>query len=161
MFVTETFDCIWNDDIVEHDLFHAEQGNGKGEQHVFVAHERPKGHGGDEAQQIPRRRHATAAHQHPRESLQTKEYKGKEYGTQRIDIVELCDELGHIVGQSTRHTDALGEVGGGEEKQLILLLVAERTAVRKGPEERYGDGEEQGKEALQMLMNERPHKKGS
>ena len=100
-------------------------------------------------QQIPRRRHATAAHQHPRESLQTKEYKGKEYGTQRIDIVELCDELGHIVGQSTRHTDALGEVGGGEEKQLILLLVAERTAVRKGPEERYGDGEEQGKDAYE------------
>ena len=72
---------VTHDDIVEHELFHAEQGNGKGEQHVFVAHERPKGNGGDEAQQIPRRRHAVAAHQHPCESLQTKEDKGKENGS--------------------------------------------------------------------------------
>ena len=148
---------ITHDDIVQHQFLQAKQGNGKGEQHILVAHESPKGDGGNEAQQIPHPSSTEAPHERPRESLQTEEDKGKQDGTDRIEIIELRDELGHIVGQSTRHAHALGEIGWGEKKKLILLLIAQGTPIGEDPEESHDSGKQDGEQNLPMLMKERLH----
>ena len=135
---------VAHDESMEHQLFHTEQGYGKGEQHVLVAHISPKGNCGNETLQIPCLRRATATHQHPCEPLQTEENQGKQNGAYGIEIIKLHDELGHIVGQSTGHAHAFGKIGRGEKKKLILLLKTQGAAIGKHPEEGHYDGEEQG-----------------
>lgn len=76
-------------------------------------------------------------HENPCQSLEDHKENSKDKGSESGTIVELCQKLSDITGQSTRFTYPLYKKITIEEEKLKLLLIGQHKGIAESPKEEY------------------------